>query len=298
MASLVTGEEVRFKGYESIQINRSLTGTSIDAAAGAIAEIVVGIATEGLGLNFASLLGALKAGISSEDEQQEYRKTKVFESEKKLAVIHLSKTLSDRGGSITLFSGTRYKMRVEGEITVIEAKNNEALQELYKVPNQDAAAYLNKLLEEKKDNVVGAKNIKMEEARSEKEHKERERKERERKENQEKERKERERKEKERKERERQEKERKERERKERERKDREHQEKERKDRERQEKERKERERKEREHREIQEKERKERERQEKEREEREHKERERKDREHQEKERKERERKEREQGA
>ena len=75
MASLVTSQKARFKSSESIRINKSTTGKSIEIAAGEIAKIVVGIATEGLGLDFGSLLGTLKAGISNEDESQAYHKT-------------------------------------------------------------------------------------------------------------------------------------------------------------------------------------------------------------------------------
>ena len=45
-----------------------------------IANIIVSIATSGLGLDFGSLLGTLKAGISNEDESQAYHKTKVFKN--------------------------------------------------------------------------------------------------------------------------------------------------------------------------------------------------------------------------
>ena len=99
MASLVTDHtrrhsvKARFKSSEDIRINKSSSGKSVEIAADKIANIIVGIATNGLGLDFGSLLGTLKAGISNEDESQAYHKTKVFKKELKLAVIHLNKTL-------------------------------------------------------------------------------------------------------------------------------------------------------------------------------------------------------------
>ena len=96
MASLVTDHKARFKSSENIRINQSSTGKSIEVAAEKIANIIVGIATEGLGLNFKGLLGTLKAGISNKDESQNYHKTTVFKKELKLAVIHLKKTLSSK----------------------------------------------------------------------------------------------------------------------------------------------------------------------------------------------------------
>merc|ERR1712167_474735 len=106
------------------------SGKSVEIAADKIANIIVGIATNGLGLDFGSLLGTLKAGISNENESQAYHKTKVFKKELKLAVIHLNKTLSKKKGSFTFFSASTYEIKMEGKITVIEAENEKALDEL------------------------------------------------------------------------------------------------------------------------------------------------------------------------
>ena len=152
MASLVTSEKARFKSSEDIRINKSSSGKSVEIAADKIANIIVGIATNGLGLDFGSLLGTLKAGISNEDESQAYHKTKVFKKELKLAVIHLNKTLHKKKGSFTLFSASKYEIKMEGKITVIEADNEKALDKLYEVANHDATALLNELIGDKKDN--------------------------------------------------------------------------------------------------------------------------------------------------
>ena len=117
-----------------------------------IANIIVGIATNGLGLDFGSLLGTLKAGISNEDESQAYHKTKVFKNELKLAVIHLNKTLSKKKGTFTLLSASKYEIIMEGEITVIEAENEKALDKLYEIANHDAAALLKQLLDNNNNN--------------------------------------------------------------------------------------------------------------------------------------------------
>ena len=158
MASLVTDHtrrhsvKARFKSSEDIRINKSSSGKSVEIAADKIANIIVGIATNGLGLDFGSLLGTLKAGISNEDESQAYHKTKVFKKELKLAVIHLNKTLHKKKGSFTLFSASKYEIKMEGKITVIEAENEKALDKLYEVANHDATALLNELIGDKKDN--------------------------------------------------------------------------------------------------------------------------------------------------
>ena len=64
----------------------------------------------------------------------------------KLAVIHLHKTLKKLRGTFAVVSGVTYEIRMEGEITVIEADNSEALDKLYEVVNQDAKLALKQLL--------------------------------------------------------------------------------------------------------------------------------------------------------
>ena len=156
MASLATDRtrrhsvNARFKSSEDIEINRSSSGKSIEVAADKIANIIVGIATNGLGLDFGSLLGTLKAGISNEDESQAYHKTKVFKKELKLAVIHLNKTLHKKKG--TLFSASKYEIKMEGKITVVEAENEKTLDKLYEIAHHDATALLNELIGDKNDN--------------------------------------------------------------------------------------------------------------------------------------------------
>ena len=138
MASLVNKSGARFKSVKHQRVNNSEKGKSISIAADKLAKIIVGIATSGFGLDFQGLLGSLKAGISNEDQDQSYEETKVFKKELKLAVIHLHKTLKKSRGTFAVVSGVTYEIRMEGEITVIEADNSEALDKLYEVVNQDA----------------------------------------------------------------------------------------------------------------------------------------------------------------
>ena len=53
-----------------------------------------------------------------------------------LAVIHLHKTLKKSRGTFAVVSGVTYEIRMEGEITVIEADNSEALGMLPTLSNQ------------------------------------------------------------------------------------------------------------------------------------------------------------------
>jgi hypothetical protein len=146
MASLVNKSGARFKSVKHQRVNNSEKGKSISIAADKLAKIIVGIATSGFGLDFQGLLGSLKAGISNEDQDQSYEETKVFKKELKLAVIHLHKTLKKSRGTFAVVSGVTYEIRMEGEITVIEADNSEALDKLYEVVNQDAKLALKQLL--------------------------------------------------------------------------------------------------------------------------------------------------------
>ena len=49
------------------------------------------------------------------------------------------------------FNANKYKITMEGQITVIEAVNGVALDQLYEVANRDAAKLLNDLLRNKQD---------------------------------------------------------------------------------------------------------------------------------------------------
>ena len=121
MASLVTdhsSQKARFGYSEYVTIDNSAKGTSIEIAAGEIAKVVVGIATEGLGLDFGSLLGTLKAGISNEKASQNYHKTQLFKNDLKLVVIHLNKTLSKKKGSFMFFSADKYEIKMERYINI------------------------------------------------------------------------------------------------------------------------------------------------------------------------------------
>ena len=120
----------RYRSSETITFKRTVKGNSIDIAAGEIAELVVGIATERLHLNFKSLVGNLKAAISSEDSMQTYERTQVFKSQLKVAVIHLSKTLEKSNSIKNILRGSKYKMTLEGDVSVIEAQNERQFGEL------------------------------------------------------------------------------------------------------------------------------------------------------------------------